>query len=319
MAAAAALCGLLLLQHGAIERPARPGPSQRGAPSARQPAPKLPGRTGAEAEAEADGDWPDDDPAYQPAPLHTEELVFPATDGRPVRGYLAAHRAAMGESNKGIVILGDIYGWQSEETRAAAERIAASCEAHVLLPDLFAGSAWPRGEAPSGVAYERWRDRYPLPRIAADVMGAAAYLNSAHGVELLGLLGFCHGGGRALELLAGGFVDAHAAAVFYPTRYDAGTIGRTLATPLLAVFAGDDTIPGACPADARALQDALALNECARQRYFVRSFEGQPHGFAHDAPSEASLRDGDAAFKLAEAWFDKYLHPSLLGTLAPEG
>lgn len=294
-----------------------------GAGSARRArAPIMPPAVGAplddrggddDASGWAEGEeWPDDDPAYEPAPLHTEELVLAGSTGRPARAYLTAHKASMAESNKGIVLLTDIFGWAHPSARAAADRLAASCEAFVLVPDLFRGQAWPESKPPSGPEYEAWRTRIALSDVAGDVLGCARYLNSRHGVELLGLAGFCWGGGRALELVAREWVDAHAVVAFYPTRYDVEPVARAMHLPLLAVFGGADTVAGATPSDAAGLESGLARNPRMRQHYFVRSFPERAHAFAHQPRDEPTARDADAALKLAEAWFDKYLHESLI-------
>lgn len=303
----------------ACTTPPRPmdGRSVGGSSARRVRVPQMPPSVGAPVSDDgADGEedeWPADDPAYQQAPLHTAELVFPGGGGRPARAYLAVHKASMAESNKGIVLLSDIYGWAHPNTRAAAERLAASCEAFVLVPDVFRGQAWPEGTPSTGPGYENWRSRFPLVDLAGDINGCAQYLNSEHGVELLGILGFCWGGGRALELAAREWVDAHAVAVFYPTRFDVERVAQRMQLPLLAVYAGEDTIPGATQTDAAGLEAALARNPRMRQHYFVRSFAGRAHAFAHrPRDDDDELRDADAALKLAEAWFDKYLHESLL-------
>jgi dienelactone hydrolase len=299
----------------ACSQPIRPTGSQPLGPAGprRARTPQMPPRVGRPLADDGDGggdegevDWPEDDLAYQPAPLHTEELVFAGGGGRPARAYLAAHKATMRESRKGIVILSDIFGYAHPNTRAAAERLAASCEAFVLVPDFFRGGAWPEDTPPAGPAYEAWRARYPLQELAGDLDGCAHYLNSVHGVELLGLAGFCWGGGRALELRA-------RAVVFYPARFDVEPVARALSVPLLAVYGGADATPGATQTDAAGMEAGLASNPRMRQQYFVRSFPGRPHAFAHlPLDEEAALSDADAALKLAEAWFDKYMHDSLL-------
>ncbi|KAJ1624875.1 hypothetical protein T492DRAFT_256762 [Pavlovales sp. CCMP2436] len=139
---------------GGARRPRMPQmPPGVGAPLAED------GEAGVVAEEE---DWPEDDPAYDQAPLHTEELVFAGSNGRPARAYLSVHKAEMATSNKGIILLADIFGWASPSTRAAADRLAASCEAFVIVPDVFRGQPWPEATPPSGPAYERWRDRFSL-------------------------------------------------------------------------------------------------------------------------------------------------------------
>lgn len=274
--------------------------------SRRSPHPGLPREPAPQEE------WPEDDPAYQQAPLLREDIRFPDAFGRQCRGYLSAHKAAMEKTVKGVIICSDVFGYRTDATRAVADRIASSCEAVVVVPDLFRERPWPAGDAPSGNTYERWRDQYTPADFAGTVEGAQVFLNTAHGVELVGLLGFCFGAGRALEALAQEAVQAHAAVAFYPTRYDVRRAGSCVSVPLLAVFGDRDRIPGATPADAKVLETALASNSRVRSDYYVSVFRGQGHAFAHDPADESALRDADDALKLMEAWFDKWLDASLL-------
>lgn len=52
--------------------------------------------------------------------------------------------------------------------------------------------------------------------------------------------------------------------VFCPTRYDVEVVAANIECPVAAFFAGDDTLPGATPADARALKDGLTKNAKVR-------------------------------------------------------
>ena len=122
-------------------------------------------------------------------------------------------------------------------------------------------------------SYERWRASYPAGRANADVRAAAAVLRRRYAAASV----TCYRGGRALKAAAGWHIDdddistggveaAHqpppvdpiAAVAWYPTRYDAHKLfgslnegsptfagGEDRRVAVMAVFGGDDKLPGA--------------------------------------------------------------------------
>lgn len=58
-----------------------------------------------------------------------------------------------------------------------------------------------------------------------------------------------------------GVAEPDGVVVFYPTRYDVEAVAASIRCPVAAFFAGEDVLPGATPADARALKDALSKND----------------------------------------------------------
>mmetsp|Transcript_16211 Transcript_16211/g.38239 ORF Transcript_16211/g.38239 Transcript_16211/m.38239 type:complete len:719 (-) Transcript_16211:548-2704(-) len=226
---------------------------------------------------------------------------------------------------QGVLLLSDVFGPFSEDTRALAEKIAFECQPVVVMaPDLFRGDPWvgpTSGTNPKGQTYEQWRAGHSDFRVNIDIRAAAACLRERYGVTSVAVWGTCYGGGRALEAAAGWIpnrnvhdangqigpppVDPMACIAWYPTRYNVdklfgadhmGTLnshdGEPRSVAVMAVFAGKDTIPGAQASDAEILKGALAVDERVKD-YVVKVFENQDHGFAHVGLSRADMEEED--------------------------
>lgn len=156
---------------------------------------------------------------------------------------------------QGVLLLSDVYGAFSENTRALADKIAFECQpAVVMVPDMFRGTPWTTNATldedgvernEEGKTYEGWRATHPEGRVDIDVRAAAAVLRKRYDVSSIAVWGTCYGGGRALEAAAGWYaggpesyyedtlgsgdgnrlapphIDPIAAIAWYPTRYDA--------------------------------------------------------------------------------------------------
>eukprot|EP00544_Gedaniella_sp_CCMP2646_P004422 CAMPEP_0202493556 /NCGR_PEP_ID=MMETSP1361-20130828/9854_1 /ASSEMBLY_ACC=CAM_ASM_000849 /TAXON_ID=210615 /ORGANISM="Staurosira complex sp., Strain CCMP2646" /LENGTH=692 /DNA_ID=CAMNT_0049123893 /DNA_START=127 /DNA_END=2205 /DNA_ORIENTATION=- len=231
---------------------------------------------------------------------------------------------------QGVLLLSDVYGAFSEDSRALAEKIAFECQpVVVMVPDLFRNQPWKEDSANPGMnaqgqTYEQWRATHPDLRVSVDVRAAAACLRERYGVSSVVVWGTCYGGGRALEAAAGYFpngnvhdvdgrvgpppVDPMAAIAWYPTRYNAAELfgekhegmdsnvnGEKISVAVMAIFAGQDVIPGATPEDAAELMALLAKDNRVKD-YMVKVFPGQDHGFAHNGIS-SSLESPEDEFE----------------------
>lgn len=92
-----------------------------------------------------------------------------------------------------------------------------------VVPDLFRGDPWPMN--PIDDTFEAWRDSHPYDRIRVDIEATLNAMQARGFGSPLGLVGFCFGGGRAMDeiSLAGDGVNPRTAVVFYPTS----TLPRT--------------------------------------------------------------------------------------------
>ncbi|CAM9445717.1 unnamed protein product [Ectocarpus sp. 6 AP-2014] len=211
-----------------------------------------------------------------------------------------------------VVLLTDVFGYGDSFTRNAADEIAEVCDAIVVVPDMFRRRPWTH-EQPEE-EYEDWRSSHDPVAVANDIRACVDFARKEYKATSLGLVGFCYGGGRALEEAAAGVVKPDNVVVFYPTRYDVSEVASRVTCPVAAFFAEHDVLPGATVEDARALREQLRDNEkaseCASQTtvpdFQVRLCPGAGHGFAH-RPTEKDTENAEDAMLLATSWLELYL------------
>jgi dienelactone hydrolase len=146
----------------------------------------------------------DDDEGYFKDILHREFSdwgVYTATGAQLSAGEV-----------QGVLLLSDVYGPFTDDTRALAEKIAFECQPVVVMaPDLFRGNPWKEVESSglndAGESYEQWRAGHDDRRVNIDIRAAAACLRQQYAVTSVVVWGTCYGGGRALEAASGYFQD----------------------------------------------------------------------------------------------------------------
>lgn len=214
---------------------------------------------------------------------------------------------------QGVLLLSDVYGAFTEDTKTLAENIAFECQpVVVMVPDIFRGDPWKEdpttpGFNEAGKDYEEWRAMHSDLRVSVDTRAAAAVLREQYGVSSIVVWGTCYGGGRALEIAAGYLPSVHdvdgetigpplvepaVAIAWYPTRYNAQDLygadktkqssadGKERSMAIMGVFAGNDHLEGATPDDATILKKVLEEDERVKD-HMVKVFPNQDHGFAH--------------------------------------
>lgn len=266
---------------------------------------------------------------------------------------------------QGILLLSDVNGPFTEKTKALADKIAFECQPVVVfVPDMFRGLPWKQDETKpgrvdeEGRTYDEWRDMHSDQRVSVDIRAAAAALRNQYAVSSISLFGTCYGGGRALEATARVYpndtmdcesgmvgpphVNPMAVVAWYPTKYDpkllfgskrkveARTEGDSdddaiTKTSIMAIFAGEDNIPGATSDDAATLKACLEEDDRVKD-YMVKIFPGEEHGFAHNTIGKeqeevdeffeeefggvpSNSMDGsnaEVAYLLSTAWIETY-------------
>ncbi|KAL2489916.1 alpha/beta-hydrolase superfamily protein [Forsythia ovata] len=112
-------------------------------------------------------------------------------------------QAVKNNNSTGILLLSDIFGFEDSSTRDFAYRIA--CNGYnVLVPDLFHGDPWTKDRPMSYL--EQWIAKQNPQRLAKDIFVSAKWMIdefAAVGIsKKLGLIGFCFGGGRVVDILS---------------------------------------------------------------------------------------------------------------------
>ncbi|XP_059630958.1 uncharacterized protein LOC132273875 isoform X2 [Cornus florida] len=210
-----------------------------------------------------------------------------------VRGYLL--KAVKNNNGTGILLLSDIFGFEDSSTRDFAYRVA--CNGYnVLVPDLFRGNPWTKDR--SRDLLEQWIAGHNLQRVLEDIDTCAKWMTDefvAAGIsKKLGIIGFCYGGGRLIDVLAQDEDACFGTGVsFYGTRFDR-SIAANVNVPVLFIAGDDDPL---CPVSG--LKD---IEKSIGKGSRVVIYNGRGHGFAHRPESPEEDADAEQAFNILRNW-----------------
>jgi carboxymethylenebutenolidase len=224
------------------------------------------------------------------------EVVYGTVDNKPVRGYLASP-ARNSRGMPGIVMIHEWWGL-NDNIKAMARRLAGEGY-NVLAVDMYGGR----------VAADPQQARAYMGDVMANTSGGASNLRSA--AEFLrqraqatrvGVVGWCFGGGWALQ-----------SALFMPDEVDATVVyyGRAvtdrdrlanLDSPLLGLFgAQDQGIPVAQVREMESLLKELGKDVT------VQVYEGADHAFANPSGQAYNAAAADDAWRRTTEFFARNL------------
>ena len=211
-----------------------------------------------------------------------------ASENQLVNAYLAET-----DSDKGILLFHDIFGYRLPEIRVFADLLRAKGYV-VLLPDLYRGNPWRPDADWSG--HETWRQSHSLQRVMVDVINANQYLRSK--VKKVASIGFCWGGDITFNFAQTEQCDA--AIICYGTRMNA-VDAANLKCPVLAMFGDSDPV---IPSE-QVQQFGNALTQ-APVEHDLRIFPGAGHAFVH-RPQPAGQATAHQALQEILQWLSKHL------------
>jgi len=164
-----------------------------------------------------------------------------------------------------------------------------------LTPDLYYGKQAEEPDEARKLAMAMDRDR-----ALREIVAAAAYLKS-EGLEKIGVIGWCMGGGLALSAAAedGLFTTA---VCFYGKPLSENDIQR-LHVPILALYAGHDH--GITPDEVELFDQSLDELGIPHE---IHMYVEADHAFFNDSrPSSYNAQASEDAWKKALDWFSQYL------------
>ncbi|XP_071729319.1 uncharacterized protein [Rutidosis leptorrhynchoides] len=209
-----------------------------------------------------------------------------------VNAYLLT--AVKNNNGTGVLLLSDIFGFEDSSTRDFAYRIA--CNGYnVLLPDLFNGDPW-RKDRPTG-SFEPWLATHTetaTKNISTSLKWMVDEFVAAGISNKLGIVGFCFGGGKVIEVLAedqDGYFGLGVS--FYGTRIQP-TIAAKIKVPILYITGDEDPL---CPV--KVVEDIKRDNVGGSK---VVVFKGRGHGFVHRPASAEDDKDAEEAFMIMRNW-----------------
>ncbi|NP_001297815.1 carboxymethylenebutenolidase homolog [Esox lucius] len=206
-------------------------------------------------------------------------------------------------SDKAVIVIQDIYGWQLPNTRYMADMLASNGYIAVC-PDFYMGKEpW----SPSGdwSTFQQWLEDKKPTNINKEVDAVLRFLKGQCGAQRIGAVGFCWGG-VATHYLALQYPEVRAGVSVYgivkerEDRYE-------LKSPTLFIFGEKDEI---IPLDQVSVLEKNLKEKCTTVDYQVKIFPGQTHGFVHRKKEDINSADQP---KIQEAradmlnWLNKYM------------
>lgn len=205
-------------------------------------------------------------------------------------------------SDKAIIVIQDIFGWQLPNTRYMADMLSANGYIAVC-PDFYVGKE-PWSPSHDWSKFQEWYEDKKPTNINKEVDVVLRYLKEQCGAKHIGAVGFCWGG-AATHYLALQYPEVKAGVSFYGIIQEREEI-YGLKSPTLFVFAENDHV---IPLDQVEALEVKLKKKCTVD-YQVKIFPGQTHGFVHRKREDINPADKPS---IQEArtdmlnWLNKYI------------
>jgi carboxymethylenebutenolidase len=228
--------------------------------------------------------------------LVAEMVEYAGPDGEMLPGYLARPE---GEGPyPGVIVLQEWWGI-NEHIKDVTRRVAQAGYV-ALAPDLYKGQVATEPDEARKLVME-----LDMPAAVQEIGSAADFLLGQDYVsgEQVGVMGFCMGGGLALQAaLNDAGTGRYAVAIpFYGSPLTPEQ-AATVQTPILGLYGADD---GGIPvADVTAMQDALTA---AGVENSFTIYDGAPHSFFNDTRESYRPEAAADAWQQTLSWLQKYL------------
>ncbi|XP_042254822.1 carboxymethylenebutenolidase homolog [Thunnus maccoyii] len=215
------------------------------------------------------------------------------------KAYLVKPSAA---SDKAIIVIQDIYGWQLPNTRYMADMLAANGYIAVC-PDFYVGKE-PWSPSHDWSKFQEWLEDKKPTNINKEVDVVLRFLKEQCGAKHIGAVGFCWGG-VATHYLALQYPEVKAGVSVYgiirekEDRYE-------LKSPTLFIFGEKDEV---IPLDQVRVLEAKLKEKCTVD-YQVKIFPGQTHGFVHRKREDINPADRSSIQESRTDmlnWLNKYM------------
>lgn len=225
--------------------------------------------------------------------LAAETVNYQDPDGETLMGYLA--RPSDGEPKPAVVVIQEWWGL-NDHIKDVANRFAE--QGYVALaPDLYKGVVVTEPDEAMKLVME-----LDMAEAVREIQHAIDFLQGQDYVagEQVGIVGFCMGGGLALQT-AVAEEDLGAAVAFYGRPLTPEQAGQVNA-PVLGLYgAADQGIP---VPDVQAMEKGFAD---AGIEHEVQIYDGAGHAFFNDAGQSYNEEAAGDAWQRTLAWFQEHL------------
>lgn len=224
----------------------------------------------------------------------TTETAYGELEGKKITGFVA--HPASGMPTSGIIVIHEWWGLNNN-IHAMTQRLAG--EGYIALAvDLYEGVVAADREAAASLA--RGAAERPK-RVMDNLRQAVAHLHRS-GVEKLGVIGWCFGGGWSLRTALSVPNEIDAAVVYYGRITTDPEDLESLTAPLLGIFGAEDGgIPVATVREFQTTLDSLGKNAS------IFIYEGAEHAFANPSGTSYDKNAAEDAWAKTLSFFAQHL------------
>ncbi|XP_019164578.1 PREDICTED: endo-1,3;1,4-beta-D-glucanase-like [Ipomoea nil] len=211
-------------------------------------------------------------------------------------GGLKSYVTGAANSNHAILLVSDIFGYESPNLRKIADKVAASGY-YVVVPDFLYGDPYVPDSKPLG----DWIQGHGTDKGFEDAKSVIAALKSK-GISSIGAAGYCWGAKVVVQLAQSGYIQA--AVLLHPSFVNVDDIKEVKAPTAILGAEIDKMSP---PELVKQFEEILSSKPEVES--FVKIFPGVAHGWS----VRYSVEDGKAVQSAEEAyqdmlnWFTKFV------------
>ena len=202
-----------------------------------------------------------------------------------------------------IIVIHEWWGL-NDNVRAMADRLAG--EGYIVLAvDLFNGSTANTTEQ----ARQQMLAVVENPEPAADnIRQAYAFVTTTAGAPRIGSLGWCFGGGWALNTAMLFPEDLDASVIYYGQVTDDEERLRDISAPILGLFGAEDQ-----GISVESVQNFEAALERLRKNYEIHIYPDADHAFANPTGNAYNAEAADDAWQKTLAFLNRHLTVEVTG------
>ncbi|CAJ1082291.1 carboxymethylenebutenolidase homolog [Xyrichtys novacula] len=205
-------------------------------------------------------------------------------------------------SDKAVIVIQDIYGWELPNTRYMADMLAANGYTAVC-PDFFVGKEPWNPSNDFSILWDWLKDKSPTDT-NKEVDAVLRFLKEQCGAKNIGVVGFCWGG-IATHYISLNYPEIKAGVSLYGIVRDRED-RYGLKFPTLFIFAGNDSF---IPLDQVNVLEERLKEKCTTD-FHVKIFPGQTHGFVHRKNEDMNPDDKPSILEARADllnWLKKYM------------
>ncbi|KAE8597475.1 hypothetical protein XENTR_v10016481 [Xenopus tropicalis] len=206
-------------------------------------------------------------------------------------------------TDKAVIVVQDIFGWQLPNTRFMADLLTAHGYI-TICPDFFVGQE-PWKPSNDRSTFTEWLQTRQATKVEKEINVVLKYLKEQCHVKKIGVIGFCWGGVVTHHLMLK-YPELKAGVSFYGIIRDVED-RYNLLNPTLFIFAEmDHVIP---LEQVSLLEEKLKVH--SKVDFQVKVFPKQTHGFVHRKNEDINPEDKpfiEEARKNMLEWLHKYIN-----------